>query len=429
MSFLQKAVTNITDWYYRNGFKSFAALYGGAAETYTGEAISVEKAMSCAAAYICTRAITEPLASMPFPVLRKVGENTEILRDSLAYGILNRKPNSYQTAKTFRRVLSHHALNYGNGFARAYRRGKNSPDSEVYALDIIHPSKFEKKEISGGEAIFHFKTEIDGRKKFQDFEILHLMNYSDDGLVGIGAVHSGRNAIGQSLAIEAFGATFFARGGLTAGLLKKTIPFKDKVFRDKWEEDFAAKYRQGRDGFHKNLLVEGEWDYKPIGSNPTESQLVDARSAMVPEVARFYGITPHLAGDLSRAHFANVENLWIEFINVTLNPWMIAWEQEFSRIILTPANRDAGWYAKHNTSSFMRGDFETRMKGYATLLQNGVASINECRALEDWDPVTGGDAHHIQLNMQTVAGTGEPTVSERAQLVKVSEGKPKAKAS
>lgn len=409
--------------YLRNGYRRIAELIGGSG-THTGKAITVEAAMRCSVPYVCTRAITECLSIMPLPVLRKVGDSTEILRKVPLFDVLNKRPNPGQTAKTFRRVLTHHALNYGNGFARIVRRGDKA-EGEVIGLIPIHPRDFREKNIVKGEPEYVFS----GSSKdvvLKNHECFHLMGFSDDGWTGIGTVELGKEAIAQLLSIEQYGATFFARGGMVAGMLIKPIPFTDDVSRKNFRKDVEAAY-EGNQGFHKKLILEGQnWDYKSLGSNPTESQLVGARESMVPEICRFYGITPHLANDLSRAHFANVEHLWIEFLNVTEGPWMVAWEQEIERVLFTQKERDLGYYAKHNAAAFMRGDFEARMRGFAVLLQNGIASINECRSLEDWDPIPGGDAHHIQLNMQTVAGTGEPTASQAATLMKISDGKRKA---
>ena len=418
IGFLRKAASSLwsPEWYERNGFYRLASLLGAGKSTASGELITVDRAMHCAAAFVCTRVITESLASMPLPVLRKDGNTRIEERDTPAWRMFNERANTYQSAKLFRRTITHHALNYGNGFARIDRRSQ-SPNGEAYAMHIIHPTNFVKKTAGQGGARFEFT--IDGKQEvYEDWQIFHLMGHSDDGLIGQGAVELGKEAIAQALAIESFGATFFGRGGLKAGLLKKVIPFKTDQDRNRFEHDFKEKYREGRDSFHKNLLVEGDWDYKPIGSDPTEAQLVEARAAMVPEIARFYGLTPHLAGDLSRAHFNNVEHLWIEFLNITEMPWMTQWEQEIHRVIFTQAQRDKGMYAKHNTAAFMRGDFEARMRSYATQLQNGIISINEARAFEDLDPVDGGDSHHIQLNMQTVPGSGEPTASEKAAMAK-----------
>lgn len=418
IGFLRKAASSLwsPEWYQRNGYYRIAQMLGAGQATSSGEAITVEKAMRCSAAFICTRVVTESMASMPLPILRKEDDKRIEERETDAWRMLNGSPNSYQSAKLFRRTLGHHALNYGNGFAKVDRRGRG-PNAEAYALHIIHPSNFVEKVISGGQA--RFKFNINGKtEEYGDRDILHLMGHSEDGLTGIGAVELGREAIGQALAIEGYGATFFGRGGMRAGVLTKTKPFHTDEDRKRFERDLREKYRNGKESFHSNLIVEGEWDYKPVGSDPTEAQLVEARTSMVPEIARFYGLTPHLAGDLSRAHFNNVEHLWIEFINITLMPWMTAWEQEISRVLLTDKQQKDGLYAKHNAAAFMRGDFEARMRAYSIQLQNGLISINEGRAFEDLDPVEGGDAHHIQLNMQTVPGSGEPTASEKAAMAK-----------
>lgn len=430
MNLLQKAAGAIgsvwdATWYLRHGFTRLAALIGSGAQTNSGKNITVDAAMRCSVPNVCTRAITECLAGMPLPLLRKVGENTEILREEPLFEVLNKRPNGYQTAQVFRRVMTHHALNYGNGFARIVRRG-DKPEGEVIGLHGIHPGRLIRKDIERNEAVYVFRKPEGGEETLLNHQVMHLMGYSDDGVTGIGAVELGKEAIAQLLCIEQYGSTFFARGGMVAGMLTKAIPFRDSESRKQFREDVEKTY-EGNQGFHKKLILEGaDWKYETLGSNPTESQLVEARLSMVPEICRYYNLTPHLAHDLSRAHFANVEHLWIEFLNVTEGPWMVAWEQEIERVLLTPKQRELGYYAKHNAASFLRGDFEARMRGYAILLQNGIASINECRALEDWDPVEGGDAHHIQLNMQTVPGTGEPTASQAATLMKVSDGNRKA---
>ena len=217
---------------------------------------------------------------------------------------------------------------------------------------------------------------------------------------------------------------------MPAGALKKVVPFRDDEVRKEFRESVEKTYGT-IDNAHKWLLLEGEWDFKPFGVDPEKAQFVLARQFMIAEICRYYNISPHLAQDLSRATFSNIEHLALEFIQITLLPWMTLWEQTIHNRLLTEKERKAGYYAKHNANALIRGDFATRMAGYATQLQNGIASINEVRKLEDWDPVEGGDAHHIQLNMQTVPGTGDPMSVEAAKtqtggLVKVSDGTRKA---
>ena len=411
-------------WYARNGYANLYQLLGGGAPSYTGKTINVGEALKCSTVWVCTRAITEAIASMPLPLLQRTASGTRPATDNSLYEILQKRPNEYQSAQRFRQVLTHHALNYGNGYARIARQ---SGGGKILALYPIHPDKVTIDQADNGTITYLIGT---NKEVLQASDIFHLQNISDDGVVGMGVVDAARQAIGLALALEEYGARFFARGGMPAGALKKTIPFLTKEDRLQFREDFEKVYGS-LENAHKSVLLEGEWEFKPFGFTPEQSQFILARQYMIAELCRYYNMTPHLAADLSRATFSNVEHLWLEFLQITLMPLMTLWEQAIYNQLLTEPQRNAGVYAKHNANSFMRGDFATRMSGYATLLQNGVVSINQVRELEDWDPVEGGDAHHIQLNMQTVPGTGEPTSSEAAKtqqggLVRVSNGTKKS---
>src|SRR6185503_9634262 len=107
-----------------------------------------------------------------------------------------------------------------------------------------------------------------------------------------------------------------------------------------------------------------------------------------------------------------------QFVTFTLSGWLKRWEQNLRRCVLTPAEQAAGYYFDHNLNSLQKGNFETRMSGYSTALQNGFMSPNEVRHLEDMDSFEGGDDYHIQLNMQTLP-PGTPTTSQQASLTKI----------
>ena len=107
---------------------------------------------------------------------------------------------------------------------------------------------------------------------------------------------------------------------------------------------------------------------------------------------------------------------------MTLTAWLVRWEQELRRCVLTPDEKESGYYFRHNVNGLLRGDFASRMAGYASALQNGHSNIDEVRDLEDLNPLPGGagQAYHIQLNMTTVPGTGQPMITEQGILAKVS---------
>jgi HK97 family phage portal protein len=134
-------------------------------------------------------------------------------------------------------------------------------------------------------------------------------------------------------------------------------------------------------------------------------------------------MSPHLVGDLSRATFSNIEQLALEFVKVTMGPWFNRWEKDLWRCVLTPDEKSQGYMFKHDTTDLTKGDFLSRMQGYSIGLQNGVFTPNSVLKAENQNPFKGGDAHHIQLNMQTLQKDGTTSAPAPAgqSLVRISE--------
>jgi HK97 family phage portal protein len=298
---------------------------------------------------------------------------------------------------------------------------------EPVALVPIHPSLFIKKDIVGGEPVYLFR--VDNREmRLGNREVFHLMGHSEDGMLGVGAVELGREPIGRAMAMEAYGGTFFGRGGIRAGLLKRNMPFANEYAQTKFEEDWGSKYRNGKDSFHKNILLVANskggdgWDWTGIGSQPSEAQLVEQSQAIIADICRFYGVSPTLVQDLTNAHYNNVEHEGRAHLNGALTRWMTAFEQECYRTLLTDAQKAEGWTVRHDSSGFLRGDLKSMLEAIAAALEKGLITINEGRDMIDFDRIEGGDALYIQLNRQTVPGTGNPTTAEAATLAKLQAG-------
>lgn len=424
MNILKKAQSALNslwtpEWYLRNGYYRIASILGAGESTNSGEYVTVQKALMCGPVNACTRAICDPIAAMPLEVVRKVNFKTIFQRDSAVWRMLNRAPNDFQTPSVFRRTLLSHALNYGNGFAKISRRGNMG---EPFALAPIHPSQFIKKDIVAGSPVYLFR--IDGKEQqMSNKEVFHLQDDSEDGLTGIGRVAAAKESIGRALAMEAFGATFFGRGGIKAGLLKRSMPFRTQADQQRFEEQWQEKYRAGKESFHRNLLLiagskDDGWNWEAIGSSPTEAQLVEAMDKIVAQICRFYGVSPTLVQDLSNAHYNNIEHLWRSHLNNALTPWMEKFEQECYRILLTDQQKADGWTFRHDAAGFLRGDLKTLIEAIGMALEKGLISIDEGREMIDFDPVPNGagGAFYIQLNRQTVPGTGNPTATEQATL-------------
>lgn len=148
--------------------------------------------------------------------------------------------------------------------------------------------------------------------------------------------------------------------------------------------------------------------YTPISISPNEAQFLETRKFQINEIARIFRVPPHMVGDLERSSFSNIEQQSLEFVKYTLEPWLVRLEQSFVRALLTREEKQT-LFVKFNVDGLLRGDYESRMNGYATARQNGWMSANDIRELENLDRISeeeGGDLYLVNGNMTKLADAG-----------------------
>ena len=148
--------------------------------------------------------------------------------------------------------------------------------------------------------------------------------------------------------------------------------------------------------------------YTPISIAPNEAQFLETRKFQIDEIARIFRVPPHMVGDLEKSSFSNIEQQSLEFVKYTLDPWVARWEQAMVRALLTPEEKKR-YFFKFNVDGLLRGDYQSRMNGYATARQNGWMSANDIRELENMDRIPeelGGDLYLINGNMTKLQDAG-----------------------
>jgi HK97 family phage portal protein len=235
-------------------------------------------------------------------------------------------------------------------------------------------------------------------------EILHIKGMGDNGTIGFSVIEVGSQSIGTAISAEKNVGAFYRHGGRLPYVLESDGYYGKREEFEQFRSDWEAVY----DLPHRAPILERGLKYKQIGISAKDSQLLETRLFSIHEICRWFGVPPHLVGDLSRATFNNIEQLALEFAKLTLNAWLVRWEQELWRCVLTDEEKKQGYMWRHNLNALLRGDFASRMAGYATMLQNGIASQDEIRNLEDWNPIPEGrgEGYHVQLNMQTLPPDG-----------------------
>lgn len=398
-SMLFKSRDKPTDYY---SGSNYSFLFGG---TTSGKTVNEFTAMQTTAVYSCVRILSEALASLPLHVYRYTSTGKERVYDHPLYHILHDEPNSEMTSFVFRETLMSHLLIWGNAYAQIIRDGAG----RVVALYPLLPNKMEVWRDKNGELYYTYsrtsdETYRDGPAILRRQDVLHIPGLGFDGLLGYSPIAMAKNAVGMTIACEEYGASFFANGANPGGVLEHPGVLKDpKKVRDSWNDVY-----RGSNNAHKVAVLEEGMKYQQIGIPPEEAQFLETRKFQINEIARLYRIPPHMVGDLEKSSFSNIEQQSLEFVKYTLDPWVIRWEQALQRSLFLPKEK-AEYFIKLNVDGLLRGDYQSRMNGYAIGRQNGWLSSNDIRLLEDLNPIPdeeGGNLYLINGNMTKLKDAG-----------------------
>ena len=235
-------------------------------------------------------------------------------------------------------------------------------------------------------------------------DVLHIPGLSYDGLVGYSPIALARNAVGMAIATEDYGASFFANGANPGGILEHPGTIKNPGgIRDSWEALYKGAKNSG-----KVAVLEDGLKFHQVSIPPEQAQFLETRKFQLNEIARIFRIPPHMIGDLEKSSFSNIEQQSLEFVKYTLDPWVVRWEQSMHQALILPSEKDAV-FLKFNLDGLLRGDYETRMKGYAIGIQNGFMSPNDVRRLENFNEIPdeeGGNNYMVNGNMVKLADVG-----------------------
>ena len=137
--------------------------------------------------------------------------------------------------------------------------------------------------------------------------------------------------------------------------------------------------------------------FHPMSIPPEEAQFLETRKFQIDEIARIFRVPPHMVGDLEKSSFSNIEQQSLEFVKYTLDPWVVRWEQAMHQALLLPSEKPALFF-KFNVDGLLRGDYQSRMNGYAVGRQNGWLSANDIRELENMNHISEEEGGNLYLS-------------------------------
>ena len=356
---------------------AYRFFFGGST---AGKNVTERSSMQMTAVYSCVRVLAEAVAGLPLHLYKYTdsGGKDKALEHPL-YFLLHDEPNPEMTSFVFRETLMTHLLLWGNAYAQLIRNGRG----EVVGIYPLMPNRVSVNRDDKGNIYYKYLHGLEDAPLNKEnevillpSEVLHIPGLGFDGLVGYSPIAMAKNAIGMAIACEEYGAKFFANGATPGGILEHPGVVKDpERVRASWNSAFG-----GSTNANKVAVLEEGMKYTPISISPNEAQFLETRKFQINEIARIFRVPPHMVGDLEKSSFSNIEQQSLEFVKYTLEPWLIRWEQSLVSSLILPGDKGK-YFIKFNVDGLLRGDYESRMNGYATARQNGWMSANDIRAL------------------------------------------------
>lgn len=347
--------------------------------------------------------LSETVASLPIHIHEKSKNGDRVINKTHRLNkILGAEPNKHMSSFLWRKVFVTDMLMFGNGISRIVKNG-------IGDIIGLRPLSSDKVTIKYSEKedtyFFDYKNNEKGPNKsavYDEDEVLNMPWFTRDGVNGFAPIELAAEALGVSLNQQSNQLNMSANDSRPPGLLinQGATVEQAKQAKDSWQEGQTGK------GKGKTAILSGGWDYKQLTIPNDQLQFIQQREFSVTEIARIFGVPPHLLADLTRATFSNIEHQGIEFVTYTLMGLLRNIETEFERKLLTDAEKKK-LQIRFNVDALLRSDAKTRAELYGSGIDKGWMKPDEARAFEEMNKVPGGDKTYMQMNMQPLDQIGK----------------------
>lgn len=360
---------------------------------------SREFPMLLSTVYRCVDLISDTIGILPLETYQIDEEGfKKEFKTHPAYNILNLEPNENMTRFIFFKTLMTSVLLTGNGYAYIER----NPKLEITQLVYVPTTKVSIEWIIDKQGIQRKRYRIAGFLDLvQPRDMIHILNFSYDGIVGVSTITHARQTLGIATDSESHAAGFFKSGASTSGILtiegtRLTKEQKEQNYQE-WEN--RTNPVTGRP--NGIVILEGNQKYQPITISPKDSQLLESRQFNVVDICRFFSVSPVKAFDLSKNSYNTLEATQLEYLTDTALAVITKIEQELNRKLFLPSE-NGKVKAEFNTSALLRTDKTASSNYWKTMFNIGAATPNEVRRENNLPRLENGDQAFVQVNVQTL---------------------------
>lgn len=380
----QRSIENPTVPVSAENFLQFFGIEGGMSAS--GVTVTIDNAMGVPAIWAAVNFISGTIAGLPLKHYRKTDNGREQVDGPLGR-VLHDAVNDEMSSFAWRKYSFERTLTAGRQITYIEREG-----GQVVNLYPLDPSKVKTKIVSG-KKIYVYQESGRRVKNYAAADIIDIpFTLKPDMVTALSPIITNRDTIGLAIAATNYGSKFFDNGGVPPFVM--TGNFTSGAGLKRASDDLQAAVKKASKDKRLALTLPSGHEIKTLGVDLEKSQLVELKRFVIEEIARIYSLPPNFLQDLSRATFSNVEQQDLHLVKHTIKRWVEQAEQEMNLKLFGRGNKTD--YAEFNLDGLLRGDFATRMSGYATAIQNGILKPNEARRQENRPDDPEGDKLMIQ---------------------------------
>lgn len=396
----KRSVTQSADDFFERLTGDPHVAFFGMGESASGEVVNIDTALKVPAVSSAVNFMAGTLAGLPLHHYRKGRDGRTRVTGQLAT-ILHDAPNDFTSSFEWRKQMFVAKLTGGRGLSYI-ERAENGTVLNLWPLDPARMTVKRDRFVNSYHYNEDGRTIIYGADEIIDLPFM----LKSDGFTHRGPIAMGKDAIGLALAVNKYGSKFLANGGVPPFAV--TGQFQSGQALSRAADDLAAAVRKAAKENRQALTLPAGLDIKPLGADPEKAQMIETQRFCIEQIARIYNIPPTFLQDLTHGTFSNTEQQDLHFVKHTIKQHIEQFEQELNLKLF--GRRSRSQYVEMNVDGLLRGDFKTRIEGYARGIQTGVYTPAEARQAENLPLMTGSNQLFMQGAMVPINQTGQQEV-------------------
>ena len=340
------------------------------------DTISEREAMNIPSVSRCVNLIAHTVSMIPIKLYKEEflnGKRKTVEIEDSRCDLFNLDTKDTLDGADFKRALVRDYLLFGSAYAYINKR-RNTIKSLNYVSN-------ENVCITGNfDPIFKDYNILVRGQSYKPFEFLKIPRNTKTGAQGVGIIEENQEILKVAYLTLKFEQNLVSTGGSKKGFIKS-----EKKITKEAMDSLKRAWRELYCNTENNVIVLNDnLDFKEASNTSTEMQLNENKNSINNSILDIFGVP--------------TEWNWETFIKTAVMPILTTIECALNRDLLLEKEKKSFYFA-FDTKEITKGDIKTRFDAYKMALDANLMQIDECRYMEDLEPL---GLNFIKLGLQDV---------------------------